>query len=64
MGNGGGNRSNPTAVRTAGGGRLFGQRTLAGIGRLRNPNAGGLTALGNQARRNAARAARRVARRG
>ena len=64
MGNGGANRSNPTALRSAGGRRVAGERTVAGVGRLRRPAAGGLQAQFDQARRNAAAAARRVARRG
>lgn len=60
MGNGG-NRSNPTAVRTAGGRRLAGQRTVAGVARLRRQRVPGLQGAFDQARENARRASRRVA---
>lgn len=60
MGNGG-NRSNPTALRSGGGGRIAGQRTVAGMARLRNQRRPGLQGALDQARSNARRAARRVA---
>ena len=63
MGNGGGRNSNPTALRTGGGRRLAGQRTMAGVGRLRNQRVPGVAGAVDQARSNARRAARRVARR-
>ena len=56
------NNSNPTAVRTAGGGRLAGVRTVGAEARLRN-RGGSLTDRFNRARRNVQNRARRVANR-
>lgn len=60
MGNGG----NPTALRTGGGTRLAGQRTVNAINRLRGGGGGGLAGIIGRARANNRAAARRRARRG
>ena len=57
----GGNRSNPTALRTAGGRRLAGQRTVNAAGRIRNQRVPGIQGALDQARANNRAAARRVA---
>lgn len=61
MGGNAGGGANPTALRTAGGGRLAGQNTVAAAARVRRPRGGGIQGLLDQGRANNARRARRVA---
>lgn len=57
----GGNRSNPTALRSGGGRRIAGQRTMGAVGRIRRQRVPGLQGALDQGRQNLRAAARRVA---